>query len=662
MALQAPSLDDRKFQDIVSEARSKISLYCPEWTDYNLSDPGITLIELFAWMTDMMLYRMNKVPEKNYIKFMELIGIKLEPPRPARVDVTFRLSTPQANTVVIPKGTEVATVRTETQEAISFTTDDDLRIIVPSLAYAMTTLDDATFSDCMPALKRKDKPVTIFKQVPGENNAIYYGFGESLNGQTLRLNVDSNIEGIGVVPDDAPLVYETWSGIFERWVPLRLEQDTTGGLNTRGYVTLYLPYDGTVKEIGGTRAFWVRCRATRPRPGQRAYSNSPKISSVAAQCIGGTVPASHCLRMAAELLGRSNGRPGQKFQLRNAPVLTRGEGERLEVETETEGEYESWEEVTGFWQSRDGDPHYVLDGVTGDIELGPRIRQSNGQERQFGRIPPLGRRLRFTSYRWGGGVIGNVGKKTISVLKSSIPYVASVANFNPAIGGTDAETLEAAKLRAPAILRNHMTAVTASDFEYLAVQASPHVARAKCISAGKSTDGQAVPPGVVRVLIVPRVEDVDRPISRDKLRLLANVRSAVQEYLDERKLLTARVEIAAPEYRQIAVEATVRVRPGCDFERVADKVKQNLYRYLNPVCGGPRGQGWPFGRSLFVSEVNSVVQNTDEVDYLEDVKVYSVDSDSGEGQPVEGRMTIPLNGLICSAEHRVNVMLVEGYE
>ncbi len=81
MTLQAPNLDDRKFQDIVREARSKIPLYCPKWTDYNLSDPGITLIELFAWMVDMLLYRLNRVPEKNYIKFMELIGIHLEPPK-----------------------------------------------------------------------------------------------------------------------------------------------------------------------------------------------------------------------------------------------------------------------------------------------------------------------------------------------------------------------------------------------------------------------------------------------------------------------------------------------------------------------------------------------------------------------------------------------------
>src|SRR6266498_3428248 len=92
MPLPTPKLDDRRFQDIVDEAKSRITRYCPEWTDHNVSDPGIALIELFAWMTDLMLYRVNQVPDKLYIKFLELIGVRLEAPRAARAPVTFYLS------------------------------------------------------------------------------------------------------------------------------------------------------------------------------------------------------------------------------------------------------------------------------------------------------------------------------------------------------------------------------------------------------------------------------------------------------------------------------------------------------------------------------------------------------------------------------------------
>ncbi len=79
--IPSPKLDDRQFQDIVDEALRLIPRYAPEWTNHNPSDPGITLVELAAWMTDQNLYRLNRVPEKNYIAFLNLLGIKLKAPR-----------------------------------------------------------------------------------------------------------------------------------------------------------------------------------------------------------------------------------------------------------------------------------------------------------------------------------------------------------------------------------------------------------------------------------------------------------------------------------------------------------------------------------------------------------------------------------------------------
>ena len=93
MALPIPNLDDLRFQsDLVDEARKRIIQYCPEWTEYNISDPGITMIELFAWMTEMMVYRLNRVPEKNYLKFLEMLGFQMEPAKTAEADITFWLS------------------------------------------------------------------------------------------------------------------------------------------------------------------------------------------------------------------------------------------------------------------------------------------------------------------------------------------------------------------------------------------------------------------------------------------------------------------------------------------------------------------------------------------------------------------------------------------
>src|SRR5690242_20820606 len=102
-----PKLDDRNFHDIVEEAISMIPRYCPEWTNHNPSDPGITLIELTAWMTELILYRLNRVPEKNYLAFLDLIGVRLRSPQPAHALLTFDL-VEGADRQVIKDGTQVA--------------------------------------------------------------------------------------------------------------------------------------------------------------------------------------------------------------------------------------------------------------------------------------------------------------------------------------------------------------------------------------------------------------------------------------------------------------------------------------------------------------------------------------------------------------------------
>src|ERR671915_117268 len=118
MALPAPDLDDRRFQDLVNDAKRMVMRRCPEWTDHNVSDPGVTLIETFAYMTDQLLYRVNRIPDRLYVKFLELIGVRLLPPTAARVPVTFTLSTAASAVFVIPRGTVVSTVRGEQDDPV----------------------------------------------------------------------------------------------------------------------------------------------------------------------------------------------------------------------------------------------------------------------------------------------------------------------------------------------------------------------------------------------------------------------------------------------------------------------------------------------------------------------------------------------------------------
>src|SRR2546428_9755406 len=108
MALPVPNLDDRSWKQIVDEAVRLIPRYCPEWTNHNASDPGVTLLELYAWMTEMVIYRLNKVPEKNFLAFLDLIGVRLKAPEPATVVLEFTPADGIQGELLVKKGTQVA--------------------------------------------------------------------------------------------------------------------------------------------------------------------------------------------------------------------------------------------------------------------------------------------------------------------------------------------------------------------------------------------------------------------------------------------------------------------------------------------------------------------------------------------------------------------------
>ena len=95
--------------ELVEESVRLIPRYAPEWTNHNPADPGVTLLELYAWMTEMTLYRLNKVPEKNFLTFLDLIGVRLLPPEPARVVLRFEPA--EGMDLSLPKGTQVATLQ-----------------------------------------------------------------------------------------------------------------------------------------------------------------------------------------------------------------------------------------------------------------------------------------------------------------------------------------------------------------------------------------------------------------------------------------------------------------------------------------------------------------------------------------------------------------------
>ncbi|CAN5783763.1 putative baseplate assembly protein [soil metagenome] len=645
MSLPAPNLDDRRFQDLVDDAKRLVQQNTRRWTDHNVSDPGVTLIEAFAWLTDQLLYRLNRVPERNYIKFLELIGVRLLPPGAAHSQVTFWLSAPQANTVTIPTGTEVATVRTGTIAPVVFSTTEERPIIAASLARMASMIDPREVRDHSDTLAMGNG-VFCFNSPPQAGDVLLVGLSDAVPACAVNLRFDCRIEGIGVDPNDPPLVWEAWTG--EDWAACELERDTTGGINRNGDIVLHVPADHSASVIGSVRAGWLRARVVEARDGQPVYSASPQIHGLSAFTIGGTAQATNAELVRNEVLGYAEGVPGGRFSLRRAPVVAAEKP--LVVEVSDDGEWLEWAERPNFAGSGPDDRHFVLDAASGEIEFGPAVRLADGSLRNYGAVPAKGATVRVPLYRAGGGAAGNVATGSLSVLKASIPYVGRVENRRPAQGGVDGEDLTSAKVRGPILLRTRDRAVTAEDFEHICREVAPDVARVRALTAGNGADA-----GVVRVLIVPAVPTDNGRLTFDQLVPAEDTLERITQRLDETRLLGTRIVVEPPVYRGVTVVARLRARERTDPARLQQASIEALFRYFHPTVGGPDGKGWPFGRPVIAGEVHSALQRLRGTELVEDVRIFGADPVTGERGKATDRLAVEPNALVFSYDHQVKV-------
>jgi predicted phage baseplate assembly protein len=958
MSLPVPNLDDRSWKQIVDEAVRLIPRYCPEWTNHNSSDPGITLLELYAWMTEMVIYRLNKVPEKNFLTFLDLIGVRLKPPEPARVVLDFTPSEGVDGELLVKKSTQVATLQAGGGDPVTFETLRDisllpLHVVRAASSHRATVADhtealaggdakEALFAgvqeverflylgdDRLNAFNEEAAVDLFFEAMPGSsgprvptitewqyfdgkrwrdmtvnraesdarrlsfgshpgiekqviNNretywirgklaeplkdpasvqldsvslrieilgegmapenafvnignyiflpvdqgksfhpfgeepkfdcAMYLGHKELFSAPEARIRIEAQLVEPSVVPSpegspDLMVIYEYWNG--RKWAELGRTSpmgvsgvqgqfnflDSTGAFTRNGALSFDRPTDMIETEVGGLKNFWIRARINsgnygapgsyemqganwvfkedrplRPpclkslvfkyvrEPKPIAYSmsyndfqfrdhtddlNTPYVyfqpflpdqdespafylgfdskfpertcqvyfelddSAVGGgEQLGGPPPGaaeedtaqkgprvvweywdgnrwadllpqdrtygftrSGYLTLAGprnfeqrnvfdtnaywlrarlesgsydlppvlravmvnavdaiggitveEVLGSSDGSIDQSFSLANKPILAgtqvwvlepdapsaadrkiiqQDEGpESIKADEDGSGTWVRWHEVENFFDSLPGSRHYTCDPIKGEILFGDGSK---------GWVPPTGRDSVKCEYRLGGGVAGNVGSNTLTVLKQSIAFVQNVTNPFPAQGGADAETIEEAKRRGTYAIKNRDRAITAEDYEQLALAASRRVARAKCVQASD---------GSISLLLVPKAEREDGDARAVPSRDLID---RVAAFIDKRRLITARVNVGKPKLVPVSLELTISLKPGATADRVKADVKEKVKRLVNPLHGGPKGDGWPFGRAVGKADLYPVVEGVEGVDRITDL-------------------------------------------
>lgn len=397
MTLPELSLDDRTFQELVSEARLKVMEACEftGWTEHNVSDPGITLIELFAWMTEMTIYRLNRVPEKIHLALLDLLGLGLDPPEAASAEVWFRLKQEATKDIRIPAfDTEVATPRTPEAGPVIFQIQEDFTIpALQPVAYVVE--HGGRLESVIVAADGAAKPSGPTQQPFGTlaDRTLYLGFDRDPSQLIVRVDVHcGQAHGTGVKPSDPPLHWYISQGPGQWSERLQVIDDTTAGFNkASGCVELLVPRSAkrTAIDHRMTRElYWLRCRleektragydAERFKPDNRLYRDSPDIWRITAQAIGASLSATHTILERDERLGESDGTVGQTLKLAHAPILPldqdRDPNEVLEVSYPGQDEPQIWYPCDSFASCDHAGRHFAVDAPTGEISLPPAIR------------------------------------------------------------------------------------------------------------------------------------------------------------------------------------------------------------------------------------------------------------------------------------------------
>jgi predicted phage baseplate assembly protein len=636
-----PVLDDRTYDAIVAEMRSRIPRYTPEWTDFNDSDPGMTMLQVFAHLAESLGYRMNKVPTLLYLKFLQLLGVELRPAQPAQVQITFPVAaTATTPTVVLPKGTQVIAETPGGGPPLVFEADRGLTCLKAKLT-AVLAYDGYSYSD-VTAANSAATGFQPFGPAAVTGSALLFGFdaSEPFPGTEITWYVwaaepatATPAVTCGLPPSQryasATLHWQYWSG-FE-WAPLTVLKDETAALTRSGQIVVKTPAGAlattTIAPITAP-LYWLRLSVDDSR-----YEQAPSVSAVRTN----TMTLTQMETVRAEVLGGSTGRPDQVFRLSQTPVL----GGSLTLTVDQGSGVETWTEVSDLYASSPTDTHYVLNRTTGEVRFGDGVH---------GAIPIAnannpGANVVAAEYRYGGGTGGNVGAGVLHMLRSAVDGIddSGVVNVVASYGGADEETLDAAKERAPASIRSRCRAVTADDFELFAMQAAA-IARAKAYPLRHPDFPGVQVPGVVTVVVVPQSPSPKPVPSEGTLR-------TVCAYLDQRRLLTTEVYVAPPRYQRVSITVSVVADDSADLAQVQRDVDTGLLAYFHPLTGGEAGTGWPFGGTIAFSRVFHRVLSVTGVSSV-DRLVITVD---GVDQPECRDVPLEEGALAYSTEHSVSV-------
>jgi predicted phage baseplate assembly protein len=629
--LLPPNLDDRTWSDLVNDAIALIPQYAPQWTNQGPSDLGITLVELFAWLVEGLTYRLNQVPDKNYVAFLNLLGITRLPPNPARSFLTFSAT---SATVVVPKGTQAQTAATETQTPIVFETDQDVTILPINLEAALQISKSGSnkYSNIAKLLTEAPAPGGTIAIPANQSVQICLGF-DSPSIATLNLMVRT----FAPLPASAATVtwlYSTGTNQPSSWATISVQPaaDGTSGLEQDGTVQMTVPPDwasqaptswssvppASVGDAVTTAYYWIGLRI--------ANLGANPLTLGLSWILFNAVSSYSALTIAApEPLGKGDGSPFQVFTLANGPLFATPGSSTPYAHLVVQVNGVTWSQVDDI--PNGPGQYYRVDPVPSQImfgNYGPLTGVGHGT------IPLSTDAIVAQTYRYvAAGAAANVGAGSVVAMRSPVTGVSAVTNLIAAYGGSDQQPIADAMRRAPDLLRNRNRAVTVDDYRFLAMQASTELATACCLppttAYGTTQYGNLDrSAGNVSVIIVPSIG----PELSATPQPTAELVQTVQAFLDSRRDVTAQLNVTRPRYLPINVTIAASawlsaIKSGliASASDVKTYIDDKLALFFHPVVGGINSTGWQVGQSVYLGDLYKAIMPPETIGFISQLSI-----------------------------------------
>jgi Baseplate J-like protein len=665
-----PAIQPQTYAQIISEALVRIPVYNPEYTNYqNNTDPGVTILQLFAFMVDNLSYLCNQVPTQNRLKFLNLLGIPMQPPQAASGLVTFDNSRGPLQTVTLPAQLPVSAGST------GFITSDGLNVLpVDSMIFmraALSPADQASATQTYtqlyaaqastpaalqfyqtevfePPTSAATLPIATLSDGSIVDRALWVallkrGVDSTLTNQAVLNAIGSSTITLGIVPAlttsemvlqptttstpaTSPLVYEVSTGQTDSTgAPIyqRLNRIADGDpLSTPTLIQLTLPPASAM----GTWSLGPLEDGVGDYPPSLQDQTGVAANVVAWVRVRLPLPAdsqgpTHAVA-SFNWLGINATKVSQRIQVPVEIVGTAtGEPDQSytlintpvitsTVQITVNGV--AWEQTDDLLaapseiKNATGSRVYTVDSASGTITFGDGLRGAR----------PMAGTVIIASYCYGGGVAGNVGIAAINA-STQLPAGFQVSNPLQTTGGTAGESVADAEQRIPLYLQNAGRAVSAEDFSDI-VKSTPGIdlGRVETLPLYRPDTGVNAP-GVVTVMVIPNDPTTPQGPVPDGAFL-----QAVCGYLEPRRLLTTEVHVVGPDYQDLSVSVGFDILPGKDVATVTQGIQAAISSYLSPLEGGPSGTGWPLGKPVIAGELLAQAARVDGISDIEEVLMW----------------------------------------